>query len=314
MEKNIDHTPKIRQKWGFGMAPLLTRTEARYRSAVAQMRTLLEYQGPSAMTIHPEVISEVKGMINRCIRQDQWDWFTVYCRFGCPAPNSLRTVSSLLPGLRKAVQSADLDAVCEYQKQLQRTPLLTCCLRFLGEQHAEPAVFSNPVPGAGYLYILSSRELPHLLKIGFTRRSVEERVKEINSATGVVFLFSARRVFRVKDAVRAEREIFSLLSDCRIRGDREFFAIDFGRAVSVVNQYLDSESLLNRSSAVIESYSAKKGYGFASCLHSPCERVFFHISEVRPSDQSPLQIGSTIEFDACSGAKGPFAICVAVVA
>ncbi|WP_413789078.1 GIY-YIG nuclease family protein [Bacillus kandeliae] len=45
--------------------------------------------------------------------------------------------------------------------------------------------------------MLSRREEPNVLKIGMTNRSIEKRIKEINSATGVLFPFSVKRVFKV---------------------------------------------------------------------------------------------------------------------
>jgi hypothetical protein len=79
----------------------------------------------------------------------------------------------------------------------------------------------------GWLYILSTRAQPDILKIGMTIRTVPERVKEISSATGVLYPFSARVVYKGKDARAAERRVFQLLSEYRVRQDREFFEIPF---------------------------------------------------------------------------------------
>ena len=68
-----------------------------------------------------------------------------------------------------------------------------------------------------------------------THRSISQRVKEINSATGVLIPFAARHVFRVKDATRAEKEIFELLSEFRLRFDREFFKLPFFKAVHLIS-------------------------------------------------------------------------------
>lgn len=134
--------------------------------------------------IAAENVSEVKGLVNRCVRQDQWDWFTVFARFGAPDPAYLRVVSALLPDLRKAILDNDAEQTGHLREQLNWTALLNCCLNFLGEQ--SNLELREGEPAAGQLYVPSTREHPDLLKIGFTTRSVEERVKEINSATGVV--------------------------------------------------------------------------------------------------------------------------------
>ena len=74
-----------------------------------------------------------------------------------------------------------------------------------------------------------------------TIRTVPERVKEINSATGVLYPFSARVVYKVKDARAAEHRVFQLLSDYRIRQDREFFEIPFPKAAQIIEEALFSE-------------------------------------------------------------------------
>src|SRR5690606_36613459 len=100
---------------------------------------------------------------------------------------------------------------------------------------------------SGWVYILSTREMPNILKIGMTTRNISERVKEINSATGVLYPLSARAVFRVKNASEAERLIFSKLDSYRIRKDREFFNIEFQKAVTLINDYLQFENKRLRS-------------------------------------------------------------------
>src|SRR5205809_4142062 len=74
--------------------------------------------------------------------------------------------------------------------------------------------------------------------LGFTTRSVEDRVKEINSATGVVFPFSARRIFAVGEARHAERRVFSVLEQYRIRSDREFFKVTYVAAIRALEDCL----------------------------------------------------------------------------
>jgi hypothetical protein len=97
-------------KWGFGMAPLKTTTEARYRLAVLQMQRLLD--GSLAWpAVDVEVLSEFKGLLNRRVKQDQWDWFTVYTRFGEPDPWTLKSAAQSVTQLRVAVKQADAELV-----------------------------------------------------------------------------------------------------------------------------------------------------------------------------------------------------------
>lgn len=91
-----------------------------------------------------------------------------------------------------------------------------------------------------YLYILSRREEPDILKIGMTTRNVQKRVNEINSATGVLYPYSARKVYKVKDSRKVEKEVHELLDVYRIRADREFFKIGYGEACRLIEDYLRS--------------------------------------------------------------------------
>jgi hypothetical protein len=82
-------------------------------------------------------------------------------------------------------------------------------------------------PNAGWIYILSTREIPDLLKIGMTTRTVLERVREINNATGVAIPFGVRRCWRVTDPRQSEKLLHQILDGARLRADREFFRVDF---------------------------------------------------------------------------------------
>lgn len=85
-------------------------------------------------------------------------------------------------------------------------------------------------PDSGCLYILSTREWPDVLKVGMTRRTIEERTTEINSATGVAIPFDVRWCWRVKDPAEVERRAHANLSESRLRGAKEFFRTDFNEA------------------------------------------------------------------------------------
>lgn len=63
-----------------------------------------------------------------------------------------------------------------------------------GQEHLR-AFLAEPSPspaGTGYLYLLSTRDRPRHLKIGFTEADVVERVRQINRATGIVIPFGVR--------------------------------------------------------------------------------------------------------------------------
>jgi hypothetical protein len=126
-----------------------------------------------------EAASSVKGLFTRSFKQDQWDWFLVFVRLGRPARCRSRRLAAVLGDLGRGLRSFDDKLVTEARQVLLREGAVTA----LRAYQAGPA----PVdPGYGFVYVLSTREQPDLLKIGYTDRAVEQRVNEINRATGVV--------------------------------------------------------------------------------------------------------------------------------
>jgi cold shock CspA family protein len=246
-------------------------------------------------------LSELKGMFNRCLRRDQWDWFTVHTELGRPEHKSMRQIVGALVGLRRAIKDGDAESVERFKVQLIRSSFLTCLYAYqdgIGE-------YSGDADG-GWIYILSTREQPDILKIGMTRRSVERRVKEINSATGVLVPFSARKVFRVTDAGIAESAIFYRLKPYRVRADREFFRLPFKDAITVIEDYLDAARMRQRRRGTIIWFSPEKRYGFiASEGH---QDIFLHASQVRDEDRQNLDPGALVEFDIGYNPHGPFAL------
>ena len=90
----------------------------------------------------------------------------------------------------------------------------------------------------GQIYILSTREQKDVLKIGYTERSIWERVKEINASTGVITPFGVRAVWAIESAKLTEREIHSIFNEFRIRKDREFFRLEYGDAFKIINKLI----------------------------------------------------------------------------
>lgn len=226
------------QKWGFGMAPLKPKTEYSYKKSVYSLyKILVDSFENGEMNI--EDISVFKGLVNRCIKQDQWDWFTVFSRFGEPDPNQLESIPNLLVALRKSLLSSDKNESERIREKLINVGTLDLCETFLQSKASLNIEGNN-----GFIYILSKREEPEILKIGMTHRSVEQRVKEINSATGVLFPYSARGVFKVINPSEAEKAIFDELARYRIRKDREFFKIEYRHAMKIIKELLHKKGFL----------------------------------------------------------------------
>ncbi len=85
----------------------------------------------------------------------------------------------------------------------------------------------------GYIYILSNPGMKGLLKIGFSTRPVQERVAELNAATGVPMPFKIEAFFTSDDPEAHEERIHALLAQNRIKG-KEFFEVSLPKALDVV--------------------------------------------------------------------------------
>lgn len=95
------------QKWGFGMAPLKPSTAQSNRKALAAVKNFVNGEGPTKPDTICEDISKVKGLFNRVVKQDQWDWFTVNMYFDYPTHKDLVSIVNALTLLRKAIIDKD---------------------------------------------------------------------------------------------------------------------------------------------------------------------------------------------------------------
>jgi hypothetical protein len=86
---------------------------------------------------------------------------------------------------------------------------------------------------AGFVYVLTNKAMPGLVKIGFSTRSPEERAVEL-STTGVPFPFVVAFSAEVENAVEAEAATHLALTEHRVSSAREFFRISVESAVSAI--------------------------------------------------------------------------------
>jgi len=90
-------------------------------------------------------------------------------------------------------------------------------------------------PEWGYVYVLSNKAMPGLLKIGFTDRHPKVRAKELRT-TGVPEPFEVEFAVRDDFARRIEAQAHRLMEEERIRMDREFARMEIPAAVSLVKR------------------------------------------------------------------------------
>lgn len=220
-------------KYGFGMAPLKNNIEIKNRFCIKQVQNLLNNCSTLSSAEIAESISTVKGLFNRIIKQNQWDWFTINMYFDYPTNKDIRIIISALTLLRQSIITDNFDTRQKSIIQLQNTNFMLYCKNYLNYDESKDT-------SEEYIYILSRREEPDILKIGMTTRNIKKRVNEINSATGVLYPYSARKVYKVKNCRQVEKDIHNILQNYRIRTDREFFKIPFREACHIIDTYLNS--------------------------------------------------------------------------
>jgi cold shock CspA family protein len=281
----MEFTNKNISKWGFGMAPISQTMRERYDLAIQSTLQLIS-ENTYCTDFDIKYLSELKGMFNRCIREDQWDWFSVHSEFGFPPKRQMRIIVKDIISLRNAIkESLEIESILQ---SLISNNLFKILETYQGNITFDTLAFS------GWVYILSTREMPNILKIGMTTRNVGERVKEINSATGMLYPLSARAIFRVKNAREAERLIFSELDSYRIRKDREFFNIEFQKAVTLINDYLQIENKKLGSIAKLKWFDKSLGYGFL--IDGNNIEIFLHKSQFKNANNDKHMSGMLIEY------------------
>lgn len=93
-------------------------------------------------------------------------------------------------------------------------------------------------PINGYVYILSNPCMPNLVKIGYTTRSVFERINELNSSSGVPEQFIIEASFNSEAPEKDEQYVHLMLNERRTNQNREFFSLEPVEAVDSVQKIL----------------------------------------------------------------------------
>lgn len=92
--------------------------------------------------------------------------------------------------------------------------------------------------GSQWVYVLTNPTMPGLCKIGFTKNKPSERVKQINSGTGVAMDFVVEWAFPCFNAHDVERQVHKYLEDSgfRVNKNKEFFNVSVNEAKAVVER------------------------------------------------------------------------------
>lgn len=154
-------------KYGFGMAPLKNNIEIKNRFCIKQVQNLLNNCSTLSSAEIAESISTVKGLFNRIIKQNQWDWFTINMYFDYPTNKDIHIIISALTLLRQSIITDNFDTRQKSIIQLQNTNFMLYCENYLNYDESKDT-------SEEYIYILSRREEPDILKIGMTTRNIKK--------------------------------------------------------------------------------------------------------------------------------------------
>jgi len=87
-----------------------------------------------------------------------------------------------------------------------------------------------------YVYILTNKAMPGLIKIGFTDKTPQKRVESLNKASGVPMEFEIEWAFPCFSAIQLEKEVHIALDGYRLRKNREFFRINIEQAKETIRE------------------------------------------------------------------------------
>ncbi len=90
--------------------------------------------------------------------------------------------------------------------------------------------------GKGFVYVLSNPSMPGMLKIGKTTRRPEQRVAELNAASGVPTPFRIEATVAANDVHALEQRVHDILKAQRVNRNREFFETSVENAVYAAQQ------------------------------------------------------------------------------
>ncbi len=85
------------------------------------------------------------------------------------------------------------------------------------------------------VYVLTNEAMPGLVKIGITTDTVEARLTQLSSPSGVPLPFECHFAAEVEDSKQIEKILHQLFAEHRINPRREFFRLDKEKAVLAIS-------------------------------------------------------------------------------
>jgi hypothetical protein len=108
-------------------------------------------------------------------------------------------------------------------------------IKLVGEGFKTDEGYIQMGEGPNTVYIMSNPSYKNLHKIGSTRKSIEERRKELSAPSGVPTPFNIEWIIKIEgNEEQLEREIHKHLDNKRSNINREFFEVSLIQAVEAV--------------------------------------------------------------------------------
>ena len=108
------------------------------------------------------------------------------------------------------------------------------------------ALYTRLEGGEGYVYILQCDNQPGICKIGYTERTPQERLKEINKGTGVIFPWYIVKAYACRSPRAIEQLVHLELDKYRVNTQKEGFSVFPEQAMETI------ERVINKYGAKIE--------------------------------------------------------------
>ena len=91
-------------------------------------------------------------------------------------------------------------------------------------------LYADKGEGDQWVYCLSNPTTPGILKIGYTKKTPDERAKQISSATGVALPYKVEWAYKCFNGEMVERMTHEKLKAFRVNNRKEFFHISLEEA------------------------------------------------------------------------------------
>lgn len=115
----------------------------------------------------------------------------------------------------------------------------------------------------GFVYILTNEHMPGILKIGYTSRSPEERAHELyHKKTGVPGEFKVSYRYMCRNPHKVEKIIHRRLSRERINNNREYFRVDIGKAIELIEEVSEGYQIRSEPAPKVRKPDIEVGQKF----------------------------------------------------